>query len=189
MKGGQRMEHISNWIGTIVAACILVTIVQLLLPEGKNKKYVQLVCGLIITIMVVRPIVTFLNGGIRVDELMKENEKLWETTNVQFHAEEIQKSQNESIKKVYEDSLKEDIRVRLENQGYQLEEISLKMNPETFAPTELVMEVSEKSKIKPVKINTKETQVKLSQTEIDTIKKELKETYQVEVSKIKINSL
>ena len=51
------ISNISKWAGSIVIAVIIVTILEMLLPDGKNKKYIKTVMGVYILFTVISPIV------------------------------------------------------------------------------------------------------------------------------------
>ena len=47
---------IKNWISEIIVAVIISIIIEMLVPEGKNKKYVKVVSGIYILYTIINPI-------------------------------------------------------------------------------------------------------------------------------------
>lgn len=59
----------NGFIISIVSTVLLVVMLEMLAPQGKIKKYIDLISGLIIIIVLINPILTILKKGINVTEL------------------------------------------------------------------------------------------------------------------------
>lgn len=119
------VNEISNWAGEIVTSVIIITILEMLIPEGKNKKYIKTVLGIYLLFTIISPIAKAITGDeinlknvIQIDEFKNKN------TNI--HAIET----NASIEKIYETNLKEDIMNKLAQKGYEANKIDLKIELE-----------------------------------------------------------
>ena len=119
------VNEISNWAGGIVTSVIIITILEMLIPEGKNKKYIKTVLGIYLLFTIISPIAKAITGDeinlkniIQIDEFKNKN------TNI--HAIET----NASIEKIYETNLKEDIMNKLAQKGYEANKIDLKIELE-----------------------------------------------------------
>ena len=53
----------STWAKSIILAVIVSTIIQMILPEGNNKKYIKTVIGLYILFTIISPIISKISGG------------------------------------------------------------------------------------------------------------------------------
>lgn len=51
------INFISSWAEQIVLAVIIATIIEMLLPKNKNKKYIQMVIGVYILFNIISPII------------------------------------------------------------------------------------------------------------------------------------
>ena len=51
------VSFISSWAQQIIFAVIIGTILQMLLPEGKNKKYIKIVIGVYVLFAVISPVI------------------------------------------------------------------------------------------------------------------------------------
>ena len=51
------IEFISSWAEQIVLAVIVATIIELILPKNKNKKYIQMVIGVYVLFNIISPII------------------------------------------------------------------------------------------------------------------------------------
>ena len=49
-------QFINNWASGLIVAVIIATIIELILPENKNKKYVKMVSGIFILFTIISPI-------------------------------------------------------------------------------------------------------------------------------------
>ena len=52
------ISFISKWAEQIIIAVIVATIIELILPNSKNKKYIQMVIGVYILFTIISPIIS-----------------------------------------------------------------------------------------------------------------------------------
>ncbi|KMT21344.1 stage III sporulation protein AF [Clostridium cylindrosporum] len=62
------MDALKGWITSVVATVIIITIVELILPEGNIKKYVKLATGLLVMVAVLSPLFKILVGDFSLNE-------------------------------------------------------------------------------------------------------------------------
>lgn len=68
----------STWAKSIILAVIVSTIIQMILPEGNNKKYIKTVIGLYILFTIISPIISKISGGNSTIDVSKyENYLCW----------------------------------------------------------------------------------------------------------------
>ena len=58
------LSNISNFCTTIIFTTLTIIILEMVMPEGKSKKYVSFVCKVVITIALINPILSFMNVDI-----------------------------------------------------------------------------------------------------------------------------
>lgn len=63
------MEAINSWINCILATIILVGIVETIVPDGDTKKFVLLVTGVIVSIVVASPILKIINSDFSIEDI------------------------------------------------------------------------------------------------------------------------
>lgn len=51
------IQFLSSWAEQIVLAVIIATIIELILPQNRNKKYIQMVIGIYILFNIISPII------------------------------------------------------------------------------------------------------------------------------------
>ena len=217
------IEFLSSWAKSLGLAIIVISILEMLLPNNKTKKYVRMVFGIYIIFNIISPFVK--NKDILDVSSYDLNEYIGNYTTNQTNEE--QSTVNSQIEEIYIEELEKDINKKIENLGYQvttcnvyatlsneneenyIEEIVLTVekneNQENnqqgneTGQTETIEDklVNEIQKIKPVnttvgKINKTneeqdESKQNINNSDIQKIKKFLKEEYGVEETCLKIN--
>ncbi len=112
------VSFISSWAQQIIFAVIIGTILQMLLPEGKNKKYIKIVIGVYVLFAVISPVI-----GKKID--LNLDEFNFSVNSAESSLDET--SQNQ-INNLYTTNLKQDIILKLKNKGYGCENVDLKTN-------------------------------------------------------------
>ena len=121
-------QFIYSWASGLIVAVIIATIIELVLPENKNKKYIKMVSGVFILFTIISPIIVKFNGNVDLDidkytnMLMPEN-----LVEVQETASIVT---DENIIKVYRDNLTRNIRTGIENLNYVVNSIELEIDEE-----------------------------------------------------------
>lgn len=219
------IEFLSSWGKSLGLAIIVISILEMLLPNNKTKKYVRMVFGIYIIFNILSPFVNHKDildvSSYNLNEYMGDY-----TTN---QTDEEQSSVNSRIEEIYIEEIEKDITKKIEDLGYQVttcnvyatlssknaenyiekivltveksEEQKNEQQGEGTEPSETIEEklVKEIQKIKPVnttvgKINKtnedkeqNENKQNISNSDIQKIKKFLKEEYGVEETCLKIN--
>lgn len=217
------IEFLSSWAKSLGLAIIVISILEMLLPNNKTKKYVRMVFGLYIIFNIVSPFIK--NKDILDVSSYDMNEYVGDYTTNQ--TQEEQNSVDSQIEEIYIRELEKDITRKVEKLGYQvttcnvyatlsseneenyIEEIVLTVekneqqeNDQQGNETEQTETIEDKlvkeiQKIKPVnttigQINKTEkeqdeSKQNINNSDIQKIKKFLKEEYGVEETCLKIN--
>lgn len=126
-KGEEKMvEFIKNWASGIIVAVIIATIIEMVLPENKNKKYIKTVIGIYVLFTIISPIISnaLIDGKLDIakyeDYLTSSN-----TSNQLSTSLEIDNTKN--IQNIYQNQLKEDIKTKLKAKGFQVNEMRLEI--------------------------------------------------------------
>ena len=100
-------------VQSIIIAIILVVIIEMLLPNGANKKYVKIVSGIYLIITILNPFFKIFNKDFDVDF---ENE---------FDSIETYNSNSIDLQNYYINSLKETMKLELVEEGYSIQSIDI----------------------------------------------------------------
>lgn len=217
------IEFLSSWAKSLGLAIIVISVLEMLLPNNKTKKYVRMVFGIYIIFNILSPFIK--NKDILDVSSYDLNQYISDYTTNQTNEE--QNAVDNRIEEIYIEELEKDITKKIEDLGYQvttcnvyatlssqneenyIEEIVLTVEKSEeqesnqqeneTEQTETIEDklVNEIQKIKPInttigKINKtdgeqNENNQKLSNSDIQKIKKFLKEEYGVEETCLKIN--
>ena len=165
---------IKNWCEGIIIAIIISIIVELLLPNGNNKKYVKVVSGIYIMFVVLNPILEMLKYDINFKNMFNFEENL-----------QVTSANAQNMKDIYVVGIKESIKQDIEKIGYEVEslEILLDSNYENIEKIELRVYTKEKKikNIEKIEIGKQKTYLDKKYTEIINL---LKENYLVNEDKI-----
>ena len=203
------MENLSIWAKSIALAVIIVSILEMLLPNNKTKKYIKMVMGIFILYNIISPFIkdksSISFAEVNLDNYTKSaNEKI----------EINQESMDKRLEELYIDEIEKDITKKIEKKGYVVKSCKVKAkitedeNKTGITKIALKLEKSknheEKSidlenqlvtqiqKIKKIDTNISEkveTEVKtdLEKNDIQNIKKFLIEEYEVNEKCLEIN--
>ncbi len=118
------MEWISGWIQGIIIAVIIGTIIEMILPEGNSKKYIKVVIGVYILFSIVSPVITKVTGNdFKIANVFELDEYI-EASNSNSY-QDLNKGQEEQIRNIYQNSLKNDMKEKIKAKGYDVVEINL----------------------------------------------------------------
>lgn len=111
------VEWIKNWTEGIIIAVIVSIIIEMLIPEGKNKKYIKVVSGIYILYTIVNP---FLGNTISF-ETEEISSKIFDN-NI------IQDTSNSIATDTYILSLEEYFKQKIIDLGYEVKEVNIICN-------------------------------------------------------------
>ena len=110
------IEFLSDWAKSLGLAIIVISILEMLLPNNKTKKYVRMVFGIYIIFNILSPFVK--NKDILDVSSYDLNEYIGNYTSDQ--TKEEQSSVNNQIEEIYIGELEKDITKKIEDLGYQV---------------------------------------------------------------------
>lgn len=117
------INFLSSWVKNLCLALIVVSILEMLLPNNKTKKYVKMVMGLYILFSIIEPFIENSNElKFNVEDLYNQYsvETLAESENVN------QKSMDSRLDELYKQKLENDIVQKLDEEGYVVEDCDVK---------------------------------------------------------------
>ncbi len=118
------MAWVSNWIQGIIVAVIISTIIEMILPEGNCKKYIKVVIGVYILFSIISPVINKVTGNnFSVTNIFDLNEYMQASSS--DVKQNLNESQEQQIRSIYETNLKNDIKEKLKSKGYEATNISL----------------------------------------------------------------
>ncbi len=95
---------------------ILITILEILIPNHSMKPYVKIVVGLLVMLSILQPLIKIKNGEIQFEEKILEASEAIDEYALSFQANSFQESQNKQLISLYKMRIETDIRERIEAQ-------------------------------------------------------------------------
>lgn len=117
------IAFINSWVQGIILAVIIATIIEIILPEGNNKKYVKTIIGIYIMFVIVQPLISkMLNKDVNIESIIQNTastmSKLETNNNITIET-------NAYIEKTYKQKLEEDIKDKSSEKGYSISFLNL----------------------------------------------------------------
>lgn len=205
------IEFLSSWAKNIGLSIIVISILEMILPNNKTKKYVKVIFGIYIIFNIISPFIKNADT-LNVSNFDFEEYGNYVTDNNNSNSVSI----NDRIEDMYIEELEKDITKKVNNLGYEviscnvettpisneeevvIKKIELELISKTKEEQEETVEdklVKEIQKIKPINttiksentISDEQNQNSLNNTQLQEIKKFLIEEYGVDEKCLKIN--
>lgn len=114
------INFLSSWVKNLALALIIVSILEMILPNNKTKKYVKMIMGLYILFSIISP---FIENSNELDlnnlDLNSYVEEIQATAST---SEEVdQTSMDNRLNQIYKEELQKDIIQKIEEKGYEVE--------------------------------------------------------------------
>jgi stage III sporulation protein AF len=120
------IDKISVWAEQIIVAVIIVTLIEMILPNGNNKKYIRTVIGVYILFTIISPV--FANkGNFQFNELDYENYFKSDETYTTM-SDTLSTSNDKSVEEIYIANLKQDITNKLKEKDFNVEKIAVQID-------------------------------------------------------------
>lgn len=173
---------------SLVSSVVAITLIEMILPSNKIKKYVVFVSSIVLVIVVINPITSILNKNIDIESILKDNETF--ILNSEYK-NKMQYAKEKDMQDTYNAFLKDDIISRMKENGYLVRNVSVKVDDKTYEVTEMELEIEhDDGSIQNVVIDVSVSENgKTENVEVSKIKDLLCKTYGVEKSNIIINKI
>ena len=178
------------WCENIIVVVIVCIIIEMILPENKNKKYVQVVMGIYIVFTILNPIITKINANdININKIF----------DLKNNTEEVFKKEynNENIQKIYLDAIKNDIKNEISILGFNVDNIKIETDFKNTKIDKIIVyidninaKINNSIYINEIKIDLSESKNEnkevLTENDKQIIKNKILEMYEIEKENIEI---
>lgn len=114
------IETFRNWINMLLCLGIFTTILQLVMPKNKLRKYIYSLIGIVTIITIVSPFINFLENDKMEVALKQVISNIDETEYENIDEQKYKDVSQEAIKKSFIASLKNDIEEKLISTGIEV---------------------------------------------------------------------
>lgn len=161
------IQFLKIWANQIIVAIIIATILEMLLPNGNNKKYIKMVIGLYVLFAIIQPIFSKITGNC-IEEVEKFNyQKYFKNSSIET-ASDFEQDNTKLIKKAYIENIEKDITTKMEKRGYEVISCNI----------QILEEEENYGKLKMISLNLK----KIMKQEEKTNKKTLIENVHIQIA-------
>ena len=176
-EGIKMIEFLSSSIKSLGVAIIIVSILEMLLPNNKIKKYIRMVMGIFILFNIISPFVQN-KDKFDLNEISLENFTQTETIS---STEVNQVSMNQRIEELYTQEVEKDITKKIEEKGYVVEDCNVIAN---------IKDEENETKITQIRLSISKKQEQADTNEnTNSIEETIENKIVTEIQKIKINPI
>lgn len=193
------INEISLYIKSIAFFIIFMAFIEIVLPNGKYRSYINLVLGIILIIMMIQPVNKLLyKFNISIDnEILNANYEL-DKSIIEKESQYYNEKQKEIILNSFRDKIKEQITYLLEDYAVVSNiEIELISNENNIQIEKIFIDIkkfniSDKNKIKPIvideNINNNNLNDNSDENNIKILKNIISDFYNLSIDNIYINN-
>ena len=122
------IEWISSWAQQVIVAVIIAILIEMILPNGNNKKYIKTVIGIYVLFVILSPIVSKVANvetsfsKFNYEDYLK-NDEIYSTM-----SNNLSNKVDADIQQTYITSLKQDIKIKLDQIGFIVSNINVQIN-------------------------------------------------------------
>lgn len=189
------IDFLKNWVFNIVTLVIIIVLVEILLPSGKVRKFVNLISGFILIIAIINPFLGLFKNGVDLKEFEIASSNFIDKNEIEKDSKILNESQIKQITEVYRGKLISQLESSTNGiDGITSVKADVIMNEDYTSDAfgeikrvylDLVLD-TEKSDVKPV---TKVEKVEIGKTEkkekkTDRVDNEMKEALENRINKL-----
>lgn len=168
------IKFMKTWCEGIIVAIMISIIIELILPEGNNKKYVKVIMGIYIVFVILNPILSKLDNNINIKDYFN------------METSEVSTNLDNDIKDVYVKVIEETLKKELKEKGYLITNLKVEVdeNYENIQKIDITLGKSgENITIEPIIIGEEMSEKTENFSEL---KSYISENYQIDIEKINI---
>ena len=159
------INFISSWAEQIVLAVVVATIIEMILPSNKNKKYIQMVIGVYVLFNIISPIIEN-KDDFSIEKYNIENYE----SKSQYEVD--QSSMDERLEKIYLDELENTVISSFEENGIEVAKCEV----------DAILDTTKKNAgIHSIIVRVKNS---IEESKLTQVKKELAEEFEIDEEKI-----
>lgn len=109
------ISFIRSWAEQVIVAVIIASIIEMILPENKNKKYIKMIIGMYILFNIISPVIKN-NNYFNFEEFNIEKYASTISSGVEVN----QESMDKRLEQLYIEELEKDLKNKVKEKGYNV---------------------------------------------------------------------
>lgn len=179
-------EAIYEWMQNLAFFFLFMTAILNCLPDNKYRKYVQFFLGLVLMIVLCKPLLQVLDLDAQLSNTFSSATLEQEVENSRNSALTVEGVQEELLNQAYEREIESQIKVMLEERGITVQSAEVKLNQgEDVAVEGISLQVSNSEE--SLYLEDEEKMDQEFQKKLDEVRSELSQVYEVDESHIDIS--
>lgn len=164
------MDRIYEWIRSIVIYMILNNIIMNLIGKSSYKKYVSVISGMVLVLIIITPILEIVNIEDSIDLYIASNDRRMEATSFKDSLRKMEENQINEIFAQYKESIWKDVEIIVEEEELNLTDLSIDINRDENSPSfGCINSMNIKLKKLEEIDSKKESFIQFKKIEIDTV--------------------
>lgn len=111
------LDIIREWVLNIVTFVIFIILLDIVVPSEKIKKFIRLVTGIILVIIIITPVLNIFSSGMDINNLQISDGNFLDRREIQRNSDIFEKQQLEQVIEVYRNKI-----------NFQLEDTTCKID-------------------------------------------------------------
>ncbi len=129
------VEEIYSWIKNILIYMIINTIIMNLLGNKSYKKYVSIVSGMILVLIVISPVMKLMNLEDNMDYYLSANEFSVQASEFQYDVNRMEKAQRDAVFAEYREKIRTKVEAVLLEEMIYLEDFNVTLDQDPGSET------------------------------------------------------
>lgn len=157
------INDINNWIISILSLGIIITFIELILPKGKNRKYIYVLIGLLTIITIINPVIKYVTDVDFDKDINKAFEEFTITTSSNYDKVNL-------VKDEFKNNLENDIKSKFLKSNIIIKDVFINCSDEYVIEKISIYVTKEESKM----------------VDINEVIDQIIEEYKIEYSRIEV---
>lgn len=95
------IDFIKSWILNIIILAVLISLLEIIIPSGKMKKYINMVSGFILILAIINPFISFFKRGVNLKEFQISGSNYIDKREVEENSKILKKQQMKQTVDLY----------------------------------------------------------------------------------------
>ena len=113
------ITFLRTWANQMIVALMIATIFEMILPNGKNQKYIKMVLGLYVLLTIIQPVMAKVTGNhLEISEF--DYKKYFSNDALETFSQDFEENNSKLIEQAYIDNIKNDLQLKIKQKGYSV---------------------------------------------------------------------